>query len=106
MYLNSVSSWVSAIIICGALYAPTSAARADIPVEFYQSSKGAKSIAGLKDYIVGLGRGVFWANASLAAAGKAQLFCMPPKLKSRRRNYIVFVGPGGQKTIIRKGVGA
>jgi hypothetical protein len=33
-----------------------------------------------KDYVVGVGRGVFWANAYLAAQNQKRLFCMPEKL--------------------------
>lgn len=32
------------------------------------------------DYVIGVGRGVFWANALLRYRGQQPLFCMPEKL--------------------------
>jgi hypothetical protein len=32
------------------------------------------------DYVIGVGRGVFWANVMLRYRGQEQLFCMPEKL--------------------------
>lgn len=78
--LLSVSKLVKKIILAVVMCVLASVANADIPVEFYQKTRSGKNIPGFKDYVVGLGRGVFWANVSLDAAGRDKLFCLPPKM--------------------------
>ena len=34
----------------------------------------------LRDYVTGVGRGIFWANVMLGVENKVRLFCMPKKL--------------------------
>ena len=53
-------------------------ASAEIPVSRYADYR--TNIPAFKNYLVGLGRGVFWANVLLKTAGKLPLFCMPSKL--------------------------
>jgi hypothetical protein len=56
-----------------------SSATADIPLERYNDFKN--NVPQFKDYLVGVGRGIFWANAVLRATGRPRLFCMPENLK-------------------------
>ena len=53
-------------------------ASAEIPLRFYTDPQF--DLAQHKDYVVGLGRGIFWANVLLRVQGKPPLFCMPPHL--------------------------
>jgi hypothetical protein len=54
------------------------AARAEVPVSNYAAFK--KNVPQFKDYLIGLGRGIFWANTLLTSQGKPNLFCMPEDL--------------------------
>src|SRR5690554_5785725 len=53
-------------------------ASAEFTVENYHQFKG--SVAQLDDYLVGLGRGIFWANTVLNVEGRDKIFCMPQGL--------------------------
>jgi len=55
-----------------------SSASAEIPVSKYAEYK--KSVPQFKDYLIGLGRGIFWANTLLGVQGKPSLFCMPENM--------------------------
>ena len=58
------------------------ASRGDVPIGFYKKAKQLKQFpTDMKMYIVGVGRGVFYANVLLEVYGREKLFCMPPSLK-------------------------
>ena len=70
----------SAAILFLVFVAATTPTYADIPVSFYKKLHNVSDIAGFKDYITGLGRGVFWSNTVLEHDGKPKIFCMPGNL--------------------------
>ncbi len=53
-------------------------AYADIPLSKY--SEFRENVPQFENYLVGVGRGIFYANVLLATQGKPKLFCMPKKL--------------------------
>lgn len=63
---------------CGLCITYPFSAAADISLRQY--SEFRKNVSQFKDYLVGVGRGVFWANVILETNGKPKLFCMPRKL--------------------------
>ena len=54
------------------------AAFADVPVSRYLDY--VKSQPAFTDYLVGIGRGVFWTNTVLEISNQKPLFCMPNNL--------------------------
>ena len=52
-------------------------ARADFPVGRYAEFLKVPSF---KDYLVGVGRGVFWSNVMLKVRSEKPFFCMPSRL--------------------------
>lgn len=58
------------------VFAPTT--HAEFTVDDYQRFKG--STPEFEDYLIGLGRGIFWSNTVLVVQGSDPLFCMPNKL--------------------------
>lgn len=56
----------------------STAAFADVPVSRYLEFK--KSQPSFTDYLVGIGRGVFWSNTMLEVNNQKPFFCMPNKL--------------------------
>jgi hypothetical protein len=75
MYL--INRWWFVVLAC-AIGFWTSSASAEIPVNKYAEFK--KNVPQFKDYLIGLGRGIFWANTMLGTQGKPSLFCMPENL--------------------------
>lgn len=51
---------------------------ADVTVENYHQFKG--NVDQFDDYLVGVGRGVFWTNIVLDVEGRDKIFCMPKGL--------------------------
>lgn len=52
-------------------------AYADMPLSQYEEFK---KLPPFKDYVAGVGRGIFWANIVMKTEGGPSLFCMPNKL--------------------------
>ncbi|MDY0251420.1 MAG: hypothetical protein RBR45_15450 [Pseudomonas sp.] len=48
---------------------------ADVTVENYHQFKG--NVDQFDDYLVGVGRGIFWTNIVLNVEGRDKIFCMP-----------------------------
>ncbi len=67
-----VTAIVCALAVCSAN------AAAEVPLSKYAELR--KNVPQFKDYLVGVGRGIFWANVLLDVHGKQKLFCMPEKL--------------------------
>ena len=67
---------LTALISMSAIYSPT--AYAEVPLSKYTEFRN--SVPQFTDYLVGVGRGIFWANVLLGIHGKPRLFCMPQKL--------------------------
>ena len=65
------------IVLTCVLTAWSSTASAEFPVGTYTQFRNDSAF---KSYLVGLGRGIFWANALLKVQGKPRLFCMPEHL--------------------------
>lgn len=65
----------SFVVLACAIGLWISSASAEIPVSKYTEYK--KSVPQFNDYLIGLGRGIFWANILLEMQGKPRLFCMP-----------------------------
>lgn len=66
-----------AVIACSLILC-ISSAHAEIPANKYTEFK--KNVPQFKDYLIGLGRGIFWANTLIEMQGKPKLFCMPENL--------------------------
>ena len=57
------------------------AANADFSLEQYRTlSQSSEIKEKFRDYVTGVGRGIFWANVMLGVQKKERLFCMPTKL--------------------------
>jgi len=52
-------------------------AHAEFPLSSYNDVKDYKAF---KDYVTGVGRGIFWANVVMGAQGRPKIFCIPEKL--------------------------
>jgi hypothetical protein len=60
----------------------SASAKADFPLSVYQKlSKNPDVRQNLLDYVVGTGRGIFWANIVAKSRQLQPLFCMPEKLE-------------------------
>ncbi len=58
--------------------------RAEFPLKLYRSLSEESATSAnkktVRDYVVGVGRGIFWANVTLGTLKKEPLFCMPGTL--------------------------
>jgi len=70
-----------AIFLAVNLLSFSTTALADFPLSAYQKFEQQPQVAEkLDNYVIGLGRGVFWANEKLEVLGQKPLFCMPNEL--------------------------
>ncbi len=68
-----------ALVAAVATWSP--AARAEFDLKLYRElMRTPETKEKLSDYVTGLGRGIFYANAFLEVRESAPLFCMPGKL--------------------------
>ncbi len=68
------------MFVVGAVSMCATVADAEITVKFYRETNGVENIPGMKDYIVGVGRGIFWSSIFLETHGGAKIFCLPHNL--------------------------
>ena len=58
-----------------------SGAHAEITLKSYNEYKKSEATKDrINEYLIGVGKGIFWANAGLEFRANQKLFCMPPKL--------------------------
>jgi hypothetical protein len=55
-------------------------ADAEVPLKAYVEAQQGGTAALYKDYIVGVGRGIFWSDTYTSTHGGDKVFCMPGKL--------------------------
>jgi hypothetical protein len=74
--MKTIRRWNLVALVCVLAFWswPSSA---EVPVAKYAEFR---DVPQFKEYLVGLGRGVFWANVLLRVYGKSRLFCIPEKL--------------------------
>lgn len=88
--MTSSDKWGVALVIIGVttfilvlFLAPS--ANAGVTLKEYGS---AKSTDWLRNYISGVGEGIFWANNRMRNLGMPPLYCQPDKLVLTRDNYL------------------
>ncbi|MBZ5632014.1 MAG: hypothetical protein LAO55_02695 [Acidobacteriia bacterium] len=73
------------------LVALSGTARADYKVKQYRqimASNDETTIALFKSYLVGVGKGLAWANTGFRLNGSSQLFCVPAKMALLPENIL------------------
>jgi len=80
MKATSLRRWATALLSIVSL-AVASHASADITVGAYLKFKKPPEPPGFEDYLIGVGRGVFYANVVLGMRKQPRLFCVPKDLE-------------------------
>lgn len=64
-------------------------AHADVPISVYRQAVAIGQVQqAFGKYIVGVGKGIFWANIVMKLQGRKPLFCLPKELALNQDNYI------------------
>ena len=76
---------VFGIVLLGCIQLFTPFANAEFTLKEYKSMKQTEMF---KEYITGVGRGIYWANMHLLQTGNSPFYCQPLKLSLSGENYL------------------
>jgi len=76
---------VFSIMLLGFIQLFSPCANADFTLKEYKSMKQTDMF---REYITGVGRGIYWANLHLQQTGESPFYCQPLKLSLSGENYL------------------
>ncbi len=82
---NGVVVLVFGIVLLGCIHLSASFADAEFTLKEYRAMKHTETF---REYITGVGRGIYWANMHLQQTGKSPIYCQPLKLSLSGENYL------------------